>query len=88
MLLVKVRTSEFYLLVSLCACSEVATILHHTHTSAHPPHTHMHTHHTHTDELIQAIRQDIAIASEKLEDPPMKELAVQLDNHLRTKHLD
>ena len=40
------------------------------------------------DELIQAIRQDIAVASEKLEDPSMKELAVQLDNHLRTKHTD
>ena len=59
---------------------------HHTHSHAHTPHTHIP--HTHTDELIQSIRQDIAIASEKLEDPPMKELAVQLDNHLRTKHLD
>ena len=83
-------------LVSLCTCSQVATVgdlhhmhTHHTHSNAH---THVHTPHTltctHTDELIQAIRQDIAIASEKLEDPPMKELAVQLDDHLRTKHID
>ena len=53
----------------------------HTHTHTPPPHTN-------TDELIQAIRQDIAVASEKLEEPSMKELAVQLDDHLRTKHTD
>ena len=56
-------------------------ILVHTHTHTPPPHTN-------TDELIQAIRQDITVASEKLEEPSMKELAVQLDDHLRTKHTD
>ena len=71
---------------------DVHTCSHHTHTHTRAHHTltcthsNPHTHTTHTDELIRAIRQDIAVASEKLEDPPMKELAVQLDDRLRTKH--
>ena len=66
--------------VHVSAACEVQTHTHtHTHTHTPPPHTN-------TDELIQAIRQDIAVASEKLEEPSMKELAVQLDDHLRTKH--
>jgi len=59
------------------------TLTSHTHTHTH---THSLTHtHSHTDELIQAIRQDIAVAGEKLDSPAMEELAVQLDDHFRTK---
>ena len=39
-----------------------------------------------TDELIQAIRNDIAIATKKLEDPSMQALQSKLDEYLRTKH--
>ena len=72
---------------TLCACSQVATVgdLIHTHTCTHHTLSHAHTTHSHahTDELIQAIKQDIAIASEKLEDPPMKELKVELEVELQ-----
>ena len=42
-----------------------------------PPHTHT------PDELIQAIRNDIATAREKLEEPDMRQLALKLADQFR-----
>lgn len=40
----------------------------------------------HTDELIQAIRNDIAIATKKLDDPGMQALQIKLEEFLSTKN--